>query len=157
MSKNIKTLVCCILALVFVAGTVVAVCADSAVFSLTADEVSTEDVTAEDVSDVVDEDTSDVADEDASDVADEEVSEDVSEEESSEGTTYLMGDVDLNGKVEAADARLALRVAAQLETLSDVQLKLADVNADNRIIAADARSILRVSANLDPAFGVVVL
>lgn len=146
MSKNIKTLVCCILSLVFVAGTVVAVFADSAAFGLVADEVTTEDVTVvEDATDVVDEDTSDVADDET---PDEEVSSEVT-------TTYLMGDVDLSGKVEAADARLALRVAAQLETLSDLQLLLADVNADNKIIAADARSILRVSAGIDPELGTV--
>ena len=146
MSKNIKTLVCCILALVFVAGTVVAVFADNASLGFVTEEVSSEDVTVEDVTveDVTAEDTTDVA-------GDEEESESVAT------TTYLMGDVDLNGKVEAADARLALRVAAQLETLDEVQLILADVNADNKIIAADARSILRVSANLDPAFGAVEL
>lgn len=140
MSKNIKTLVCCILALVFVAGTVVAVFADNASLGFVTEEVSSEDVTVEDVTA---EDTTDVAGEE--------------ESESVATTTYLMGDVDLNGKVEAADARLALRVAAQLETLDEVQLILADVNADNKIIAADARSILRVSANLDPAFGTVEL
>ena len=136
MSKNIKTLVCCILALVFVAGTVVAVFADNASLGFMTEEVSSEDVTVEDATA---EDTT--GSEDASEAT----------------TTYLMGDVDLNGKVEAADARLALRVAAQLETLDDVQLVLADVNADNKIIAADARAILRVSATLDPAFGTVEL
>lgn len=137
MSKNIKTLVCCILALVFVAGTVVAVFADNASLGFMTEEVSSEDVTVEDVTGS--EDTT--GSEDASEAT----------------TTYLMGDVNLDGKVEAADARLALRVAAQLETLDDVQLILADVNADNKIIAADARAILRVAANLDPAFGTVEL
>lgn len=154
MSKNIKTLVCCILSLVFVAGTVVAVFADSAAFTPAA-ELTTEDVTAEDMSEV----TSEVETEAVSDEVSEDVSEETSEEDSSVATeTYLMGDVDLSGKVDAADARLALRAAAQLEVLSDLQLTLANVVVpDSRITAADARAILRVSAQLDPAFGTIEL
>lgn len=121
MSKNFKSLVCCILALVFVAGTVIAVFADSAStgkYELSSDEVSTEEV-------------------------------------SSTTTTYLMGDVNLDGKITAADARLALRCAARLEKLSDVQLILADVNNDGIILSNDARLILRVAARLDPSYGTV--
>lgn len=165
MSKNIKTLVCCILSLVFVAGTVVAVFADSAAFDLAA-ELTTEDATAEDMSEVASEVESEVASEvesevttEAVEVESEEVSEEVSEEESSEATkTYLIGDVDFSGKVDAADARLTLRAAAQLEVFSDLQLILANVVVpDSRITAADARAILRVSADLDPAFGTIAL
>ena len=64
---------------------------------------------------------------------------------------YMLGDVNLDGKITAADARLALRISAKLEnypaTDSDV-FKNSDVNADGKITAADARIILRVSAGL---------
>lgn len=65
---------------------------------------------------------------------------------------YLLGDVNLDGRVTAADARLALRIAAQLEditAISRVALHNADVITNNKIDAADARLILRVSAQLD--------
>lgn len=120
MSKNLKTLVCCILALIFVAGTVVAVFADSTAagkLETASDEATTEDV--------------------------------------STSTTYKMGDVNLDGVITAADARLALRCSALLEELSDVQLILADVDNSGIIYASDARAILRVSALLDPEFGTI--
>lgn len=64
---------------------------------------------------------------------------------------YKLGDVNLDGKITAADARLALRISAKLENYpaadSDVFMN-ADVNADGKITAADARIILRVSAGL---------
>ena len=58
-------------------------------------------------------------------------------------------DVNGNGKVDAGDARLVLRVSASLEEITEDQRKLADENADGKITAADARSILRISAKLD--------
>lgn len=64
---------------------------------------------------------------------------------------YLLGDVNLDGKVTAADARLALRIAARLEdypAASSVVFKNADVNGDGVINATDARIILRVTAGL---------
>ncbi len=63
-----------------------------------------------------------------------------------------LGDVDLNGKVTAADARLALRFSAKLEKLSDAQQKNAEVNKDGKVTSADARLILRVSAGLEKGF-----
>lgn len=59
------------------------------------------------------------------------------------------GDVDFNGTVEAADARLALRCAVSLETLSEEQLKIADMDADGVITSADARLILRTAVGLE--------
>ena len=59
------------------------------------------------------------------------------------------GDINGDGKVQASDARLALRASAKLENLSDEQLKSADVIANGEVTAADARSILRVSAKID--------
>lgn len=61
----------------------------------------------------------------------------------------LLGDVDGNGKVLAADARLALRAAAHLEILSESAAAAADVDFDGNVTASDARKILRVSAGLD--------
>lgn len=82
-----------------------------------------------------------------------------SETQSSESTTLtppttsitesLIGDVNDDGKVSAADARTALRISAQLDIPTQEQLIAADVNGDGRITAADARLILRVSAKLE--------
>lgn len=58
-------------------------------------------------------------------------------------------DIDGNGEVTAADARLALRYSAKLETLDGVFKAAADINGDANITAANARTILRVSAKLD--------
>lgn len=133
MSKNLKTLICCILALMFVAGTVVAVFADSTgVFTKEAESVSADDVTNEPSS---------------------------AEEPSSEPVqTVKLGDVNLDGKITAADARLALRHSAQLQVLTGVQFINADVIVDGTVKANDARLILRVSAQLDSEsiFGGVV-
>jgi len=65
---------------------------------------------------------------------------------------YLLGDVNLDGKVTAADARIVLRVAAKLEKeskLSALAKQNADVNLDGKIDIKDARLILRLAANLD--------
>ena len=62
---------------------------------------------------------------------------------------YTPGDIDDNGKITAADARLVLRASAKLETLSENQKLAADVSKDKKITAADARTILRVSAKLE--------
>ncbi len=70
--------------------------------------------------------------------------------EESDGS-YLLGDVNLDGTVTPADARLALRISARLEEYPDVSstvFKNADVNGDGYITAADARIILRVTAAL---------
>lgn len=75
--------------------------------------------------------------------------EDLSSEESSD-TAFIAGDVDLNGKVTASDARLVLRIAAQLELASAAQMFAADFDSDNTITAKDARYILRFAAKLDP-------
>lgn len=61
-----------------------------------------------------------------------------------------LGDVDLNGRIEAADARLALRFSAKLQTLTPEQISQASVlRRDGTVLANDARKILRVSAKLD--------
>ena len=65
-----------------------------------------------------------------------------------EYTLSLNGDVDCDGTLAAADARIALRAAVGLETLSAAQKLAADKEADGTITAADARILLRVSVGL---------
>lgn len=80
-----------------------------------------------------------------------------------ESKTYLMGDIDLNGKLEPSDARSVLRVSVQLDELEGVKDgtvlpndkaeptkgQLADIDGDKRITPSDARAILRMSVMLD--------
>lgn len=61
---------------------------------------------------------------------------------------YIMGDVDFDGKVTAADSRLALRFSSQLELLTKLQLVFADVNYDDVVTAADSRLILQMASGL---------
>lgn len=63
--------------------------------------------------------------------------------------TIQYGDIDNNGKLSAADARLTLRAAVGLETFSDELIKIADVNKNGRIESADARLILRAAVGLE--------
>jgi hypothetical protein len=60
----------------------------------------------------------------------------------------IFGDVNDDGKITAADARLALRISAHLDTPNEKQLITADYDRNGKITAADARMILRKSANL---------
>lgn len=68
------------------------------------------------------------------------------------GTTAfaaLKGDVDGDGSVTAADARLALRRSVDLEENFTEELEIAaDFDGDGSVTAADARSILRLSVGL---------
>ena len=124
MTKNFKSLICCILALLFVSGTVIAVFADSTdLFAKVAEEVST----------------------------DVEVESDVAEE-----VVIRLGDVNFDDDITAADARLALRFSAQVQTPTAEEYIAANVIVDEAIKAADARLILRCSATLvdESAFGV---
>ena len=60
-----------------------------------------------------------------------------------------LGDVNNDGKITAADARIILRVSAKLDKLDNEKLAVADMNVDGKITAADARTVLRMSAKLD--------
>ena len=62
---------------------------------------------------------------------------------------FAMGDVDFDGSLSSADARLALRAAVGLETLSAAAAKSADVDRDGIILSADARLLLRASVGLE--------
>ncbi len=64
-------------------------------------------------------------------------------------SALVMGDVDNNGDVTAADARLALRASVDLETLTAEATKAADADYNGSITAADARLILRASVGLE--------
>ena len=61
------------------------------------------------------------------------------------------GDVDLDGKVTASDARLALRRAVNLETYEagSAEFTAADVDYDGKVTASDARLILRAAVGLE--------
>ncbi len=62
---------------------------------------------------------------------------------------YMLGDVDFNKKVDATDARLALRAAVGLEKLSEKAKKAADVDKNSAVNATDARLILRAAVGLE--------
>ena len=63
----------------------------------------------------------------------------------------LKGDVDGNGLLEAADARLALRASVQLEDYAagSAQFLAADADGDGVLRASDARLILRAAVGLE--------
>ena len=61
----------------------------------------------------------------------------------------ILGDVDCDGKVSAADARLVLRHSAKLTEISGLAAYSADADRDGDINSSDARQILRVSACID--------
>ena len=159
MSKNLKTLLCCVLSLVFVAGTIVAVFADSnSLFATEAESATNEEVTAEETT-VAEtttapevEDTTDAPVVDDTTVTTTEPVEDTTDAE----PAFRLGDVNFDGKITAADARLALRFSAKVQIPTAEEFIVADVITDGIIYAADARLILRVSARVasESEFGV---
>lgn len=75
----------------------------------------------------------------------------------SELNDYSYGDLNIDGEIDSADARLALRYAVGLEdTPSMIITIIGDVTGDGKITAADARSILRYSVGLDNSFSGVI-
>lgn len=60
-----------------------------------------------------------------------------------------LGDVDGDGFITSADARIALRASVKLENLSKEEELAANVDNDDFITAADARLILRASVKLE--------
>ena len=61
-----------------------------------------------------------------------------------------LGDVDMNGEVTAEDARVVLRAAVGLETLTGDAFTYADYDGDKKITATDARLTLRTAVELEP-------
>ena len=76
---------------------------------------------------------------------------DKKETRSVEKLSYIVGDVNGDGKITAADARIVLRISAKLEKAEDYNLpvEVFDMNRDGALTAADARLILRKSAKLE--------
>ena len=64
---------------------------------------------------------------------------------------FMLGDVDADEMITAADARLALRKAVELETFGPEsrEFRAADVDKDSQVTAADARKILRAAVDLE--------
>ena len=60
----------------------------------------------------------------------------------------VLGDIDSNGEVSVSDARLALRAAVKLDTLTGVYEVAAKVGHD-QISVSEARLILRAAVKLD--------
>ncbi len=144
MSKNFKSVICCVLTLLLVAGTIVFVFAGNDGSKIGESETASE-----------------FESEIASDVNDGEEATDEAETGEAESEpvldTAILGDIDRNGIITAGDARSALRFAASLDEYTAEQFKLANVNGDDRLTAADARDILRVAAGLEPMFSTIVL
>ncbi len=65
-------------------------------------------------------------------------------------SSTLMGDVDGDGKVTAADSLSILRYSVHLDKFTADQEALANVNSDSKIDSADALSVLRMSVKLEP-------
>ena len=63
----------------------------------------------------------------------------------------VYGDVNDDGQVNSADARLALRNSVKLETFTQRQTLAADIDNSGDIKSADARYILRIAVKLDNA------
>ena len=66
---------------------------------------------------------------------------------------FRLGDVDNDGSIASADARLALRRSVDLEDYApgSAQFAAADVDRDHMVTAADARKILRAAVSLENA------
>ena len=61
----------------------------------------------------------------------------------------MLGDVNMDGRVTAFDARTVLQYSSELLSYSLQEAVLADVDYDGEITATDARIILRISAQLE--------
>ncbi|MBR3868832.1 MAG: hypothetical protein IKM66_05900 [Clostridia bacterium] len=61
---------------------------------------------------------------------------------------YVMGDINDDGVITAADAQLALQISSQSTTFTPRQYVLADVDGNGTVTAADARNILNYSAGI---------
>lgn len=62
---------------------------------------------------------------------------------------YYYGDMNNDGYITAADARIALRISAKIQNATEYDLIVGDFNGDGKITAAEARKILRVAALID--------
>ncbi len=60
-----------------------------------------------------------------------------------------LGDINTDGVITAADARLTLRISSRLEPVCTRAEAFADMTKDEKVTAADARIILRIAAKLE--------
>ena len=67
-------------------------------------------------------------------------------------TSLVMGDVNADGQIDAADALICLQYSVQLNVMSAEEKSMGDVNADYAINASDALQILQHSVGLIDAF-----
>lgn len=67
-------------------------------------------------------------------------------------TSYAIGDVDRNGKVNIEDVTLTLGAAVGIQKekyeLDDEQKRLADVNADGKLNINDAKMLLKIAVGI---------
>lgn len=63
--------------------------------------------------------------------------------------TIETGDVNGDYFITASDARIVLRMAAKIDSVSEYGILFGDINRDGEITAADARSVLRTAAKLE--------
>ena len=66
------------------------------------------------------------------------------------------GDIDGDGRVTAADARLVLRASVMLENIEPEILRRADYNNSGKISANNARTTLRISVGLDNLYDILL-
>lgn len=80
---------------------------------------------------------------------------------SSENDSYILGDVNCDGVVNASDSSFTMSIYSQLSSgnkvdVTDSQIKAADVNCDGNVDASDASSILQyysmLSMGMTPEF-----
>ena len=64
---------------------------------------------------------------------------------------YTVGDANGDGRVNAIDARIILRISAQLDSMENYNQPLAvfDLTGDGKVNAIDARKALRIGAQLE--------
>ncbi|MBR1810477.1 MAG: dockerin type I repeat-containing protein [Clostridia bacterium] len=63
-------------------------------------------------------------------------------------TPRLFGDVNADGRVNSADARVLLRIAARLDAATADMIPFGDMNFDGKLTSVDARILLRVASHL---------
>ena len=72
--------------------------------------------------------------------------------QSSPGVFIKRADVNQDGCITSADARLILQFCSQTLTPTILQFKLADVDGNGIVTSADAQEVLRYAANLESKF-----
>lgn len=62
---------------------------------------------------------------------------------------FYYGDMNCDGRINASDARVALRVSAKIQETTLYVLYVGDFDGNGKITASEARKILRVAAQID--------